>query len=101
MDDEYDIAITEEAEDDLDAIIRFIQSQWSEQIKTDFLAAVSDKMKLLTTVPYLYKASATETTVRACLINRQVTMYYRVNENNRRIEVLSFKDNRSEPRKGF
>lgn len=95
MDDEYDIAITEEAEADLDAIIRFIQSQWSEQIKTNFLAAVSDKMRLLTTTPYLYKASATEPTLRACLVNRQVTMYYRVNENNRRIEVLSFKDNRS------
>lgn len=95
MDDEYEILITQQAEDELDNIVYFIQSQWPERIKTDFLAAVADKMRLLTTMPYMYKASAAEPTVRACLVSQQVTMYYRVNESTHTIEVLSFRDNRS------
>mgnify|MGYP001789089495 CR=1 FL=1 len=92
--DEYDILITEQAESNLDEIIYFLQTQWSARVKIDFLATVAEKMQLLATMPYLYKASATEPDVRACLISRQVTMYYRVSDTDRRIEVLSFKDNR-------
>ena len=94
--DEYDILITEQAESDLDELIHFIQTQWPDRIKIDFLATVAEKMQLHTTMPYMYKASAMEPGVRDCLISRQVTMYYRVNDSNRRIEILSFKDNRRE-----
>ncbi|SFC81143.1 hypothetical protein SAMN05216167_102477 [Spirosoma endophyticum] len=36
---EFDILITAQAEADLDKIIEFIRQQWSDSIKTDFLAA--------------------------------------------------------------
>lgn len=37
--DGFDILITAQAEADLDKIIEFIRQQWSDSIKTDFLAA--------------------------------------------------------------
>lgn len=51
--DEYDILITEQAESDLDELISFIQNQWPERVKIDFLATMSEKMQLLITMPYL------------------------------------------------
>ena len=92
--EEYDIVITEQAESDLDEVVNFIREHWSESIKTDFLSVVSDKMRLLTSMPYMYQASATQPDVRACRLNKQITMYYRIVESAKTIEVLSFRDNR-------
>lgn len=61
---EFDVLITTQAEADLDEIIEFIRQQWSDSIKTDFLAALSQTMQLLTTMPFMYRASEVEPTVR-------------------------------------
>ncbi|CAN5311632.1 hypothetical protein BH09BAC4_BH09BAC4_30910 [soil metagenome] len=95
---EFDVLITAQAEADLDRIIEFIRQQWSHSIKTDFLAALSQKMQLLTTMPFMYRASEVEPMVRECTVNRYITMYYRVVEDHKRVEILSFKDNRQQDR---
>lgn len=96
MIDEFDVLITAQAEDDLDKIIEFISQQWPDHVKTDFLAAVSQKMQLLANMPFMYRASQVEPTVRECVVNRYVTMYYRVIEGQKHIEILSFRDNRQQ-----
>lgn len=93
---EFDIQLTDQAERDLDDIVAFIRQQWSERIKTDFLATVSHKMQLLATMPYMYRASQKEPTVRECIVNSYVTMYYRVLDEKERIEILAFSDNRQQ-----
>jgi plasmid stabilization system protein ParE len=91
----YTVAITDQAEEDLDRIVEFIGLNWPAKIKTDFLASLSDKLQLLETNPFIYRASKKEPDVRECTVNRFIVMYYRVSESLQSVEVLSFKDNRS------
>lgn len=91
----YTVAITDQAEADLDQIVDFIGANWPSKIKTDFLASLSDKLQLLETNPFIYRSSKKEPDVRECVVNRFIVMYYRVSEPKRLIDVLSFRDNRS------
>lgn len=95
---EFDVLITAQAEEDLNKIFEFISQKWPDHIKTDFLVAVSQKMQLLASMPFMYRASQVEPTVRECVVNRYITMYYRVIEDQKRVEVLSFRDNRQQNR---
>ncbi len=92
----YTVLFTDQAESDLDQTVDFISANWPSSIKTDFLASVSDKLKRLETNPFLYRASKSEPSVHECTVNRFVVMYYRVTEAQLLVEILSFKDNRSQ-----
>lgn len=92
----YTILFTDQAEIDLDRIVGFIGENWPNTVKTDFLASLSDKLKRLETNPFLYRASKSELAIRECTVNRFVVMYYRVTETRNLVEILSFRDNRSQ-----
>ena len=90
----YSLHITQQAEDELEEIVQFIDQQWPSTVKTDLLASLAHKMQLIETMPYMYRASPTQPLVRECTVNQYVTMYYQVVETSARIDVLSFRDNR-------
>lgn len=90
----YTLHITQQAEDELSAIIHFIEQHWPSAVKMDLLASLAHKMQLIESMPYMYRTSTTQPLVRECTVNQHIVMYYQVMETSARIEVLSFRDNR-------
>ncbi len=49
------IYFSAEAEQQLDDLATYLGANWSQQIKTDFLALLSDKLELISQMPELYR----------------------------------------------
>lgn len=95
MEDSYEVVFSERAITKLDGIVDYLANYWSQQTKTDFLSLVSDKIQLLSTMPYIYRASNYLPGCRECIVNRQVILYYRVNDERKQIEIITFQSSRS------
>ena len=95
MEEAYEVIFSERAVTKLDGLVDYLANNWSQQAKTDFLSLVSDKIRLLTTMPYMHRASDYLPGCRECIINRQVILYYRVNDERKQIEVITFQSSRS------
>ncbi|MBO0938733.1 type II toxin-antitoxin system RelE/ParE family toxin [Fibrella sp. HMF5335] len=95
MEEAYEVVFSERAITKLDGIVDYLAKHWSQQTKTDFLSVVSDKIQLLSTMPYMYRASDYLSGCRECIVNRQVILYYRVNDERKQIEIITFQSSRS------
>lgn len=51
------VDLSDRARQDIEQIAEYLYDHWSEQVKLNFLVTLTDKMKLIGQMPYLYKAS--------------------------------------------
>ena len=65
---------------------------WSEKVKTNFLVAVSEKLLILEKNPFIYRKSFSKPNLRECVVNKNVIMYYAVDEANEEVVILSLKN---------
>jgi plasmid stabilization system protein ParE len=89
------IIISERAEKNLDAIIHYLSASFSEKVKMDFLAQLSEKVQAISQMPHMYRASKKKKGVRECVINKYTLLYYRVTPTT--IEIITIQDTRSNP----
>jgi plasmid stabilization system protein ParE len=61
----------------------------------NFLVTLTDKMKLIGQMPYLYKASRTRPDVRECVLNKHTVLFYRVSDD--AVEITTIRSIRQEP----
>jgi len=52
-------------------------------------------MKLISKMPYLYKASQKQANIRECVMNKHVVFYYRVLDTS--IEIITIRNTRQKP----
>lgn len=97
MEEPYDVSFAEPAVEQLDAITTYLAEQWSQRVKTDFLAQLSDKLSLISRMPYMYRSSATKSEYRECVINKLTILFYQVNEAEKTVEIISIQSTRSGP----
>ncbi|HEY8928537.1 MAG TPA: type II toxin-antitoxin system RelE/ParE family toxin [Mucilaginibacter sp.] len=90
-----EISYTPESKETLSIIYNFIQGRFGERSANKFLEQVDKIVVLISTQPYMFKASTVDESVRIGLITKQCSVFYRVRENS--IELLFFWDNRQEP----
>lgn len=55
-----------------------LSENWSNKIKTDFLAALSDTVRRIDAMPEMYPVSAKNPTVRRCVVTNRIAVYYRI-----------------------
>ena len=94
MEEQYDVSFSQRAVERLDTIVAYLGENWSGQIKTDFLSLVTDKIHLISRMPYMYRASATMAGCRECVINGLTVLYYQVNEETKTVEIITIQSNR-------
>lgn len=63
-----DVVITKRAEQNLDLIVSYLEENWTNKVKVNFLAQLSERLYLLSEMPYMYPASETK---RQTLFNKQ------------------------------
>ena len=85
---------TEEAIETFDNIVLFIENKWGEKQAKIFVKHVQRILKLISSHPYMYKASV-ESNIRCAVISPQTSIFYEVH--GEYITVLFFWDNRQDP----
>jgi plasmid stabilization system protein ParE len=61
------------------------------------LEVLKAKIEQIAKTHRMYEASSKRKAIRRCVINKQVSLYYRMGKEE--IEVITIQDNRSNPRK--
>ncbi|MFD2569687.1 type II toxin-antitoxin system RelE/ParE family toxin [Spirosoma soli] len=84
-----------EAENQLEELVAYLGEHWSQQVKTDFLALLSEKLELISQMPEMYRKSEKRPGLRECVVNRQTILYYRISAED--IEVVAVLSSRRSP----
>jgi len=91
------VTISGRAEQNLDNIVRYLETEWSVRVRDKFLDILKAKIALIAKTPQLYEASSKKKTVRRCVVSKQTSLYYRLGKGE--IEIITIQDNRMNPRK--
>jgi plasmid stabilization system protein ParE len=89
---EFNVRFSASATHDIDDIAKNIAQFWSEKAKTNFLVTISEKLLILEKNPFVYRKSISKPNLRECVVNKNVIMYYAVNEDNREVVILTLKN---------
>ena len=90
-----ELIITDTAKEDLESIASFLQNQFSNKVKTDFLVRLSERFLLIEEMPLMFPVSPKNKQVRRCVIHKNVSCFYEVTDNY--VFILSILDNRINP----
>lgn len=96
----YKIIWSPEAINLFDKIILYLSENWSSKEVGNFIADVEHTISLLEKNPFLFRGSSKEN-VHEALITKHNLLLYQINEDDHNVELLSFWDNRKNPKKKF
>lgn len=91
-----EVVITDIATEDIENISRFLQNNYSNKVKLDFLVRLSEKLLLIEKMPFMYPTSNNNPRVRRCIVHRNVACFYEVDDE--KIYILSILDTRTDPK---
>lgn len=92
---ELNVELSDRARQDIEQMAAYLSEHWSEQVKLNFLLTLTEKMKLISQMPYLYKASQKQPDVRECVLTKQAVLFYRVGETS--VEIITIRSSRQQP----
>jgi len=90
---------TREASDTFDDRIAYLQKHFSQREINNFKARVEAYLDTLSQKPFIGKQTGKNKNVHIGLIIPPVSLVYRIKESNHTIELISFFDNRQDPKK--
>lgn len=89
------VVFSPEANERLKETINYLVKEWSVNSAEKFINILEVKLSLISKFPLLYPAFKDEKDIHYCVINEQITLYYRITESN--IEIITLFDSRSNP----
>ncbi len=93
----YAIYWSPAAKNDYINILEYLNTRWGQQEVTSFISRTDKTLQLISANPRLFVSSAKKPAVHRCVLTSQISLYYRINNQN--IELLRFWDNRMDPEK--
>ena len=95
----YKVKWSEKSKDDLIQIIDYLIDNWGRNSAKKFKKTVLQTIDLISTIPTIYPLTEYRENVRRCVVVKQVSMYYQINEDAKEIYIVRFYDNRRDPDK--
>ena len=92
-----EIKLSSRAQRDFANIINFLEENWSLTEIRRFNDIFKKRIHTIRQFPYSYPSISNRHNLRKCVLIEQITMYYKINENE--IIILSLHDSRSNPSK--
>lgn len=89
-----EVVITDIATEDIENISHFLQKNYSNKVKLDFLVRLSEKLLFIEKMPFMYPVSFNNPRVRRCVIHKNALCYYEVGDE--KIYILSIIDTRTD-----
>lgn len=90
---ELEVRLTDRARADIEDIFKYLQENWPEHVKMDFLVRLNEQFKLIGKMPYMFRASPKRLGVCECVMNKHTIIYYRIVEE-RFVQILSIQSTR-------
>ena len=80
-------------------IVDFLNERWTKK-EIDAFAEQTDKViEQISENPYMFVATENRKNVRKGMVNKLVSLFYRVKPRKKEIELIKFHDNRQDPEK--
>jgi plasmid stabilization system protein ParE len=95
----YTVIWTSEALATFEDRIAYLNIHWTDKEITNFKSRVKEYLNTLSETPFIGKKPGKLKDVYMGLIIRQVSIIYRIKRGSSQIELISFIDNRQNPRK--
>ncbi|MBZ0202635.1 MAG: type II toxin-antitoxin system RelE/ParE family toxin [Ignavibacteria bacterium] len=92
-----EIKFSSKAERDFVSIIEYLENNWSLTEIRRFNKIFKKRIQTIKLFPYSYPSLSNRNNIRKCVLMKQITLYYRINENE--IIILSLYDSRQNPSK--
>ena len=88
----YNVEISKRAEENLEKIAKYLEANWSNSVKIDFLVQVSEHLQLLEIMPFMYRKSTKKDSIRECIVNKQTIMFYKITDD--LVEIITIQNSR-------
>lgn len=82
-----------------DKIVDFLSERWTKKEIEAFVDQTDKVVEQIVENPYMFVATEKRKNVRKGLVNKLVSLFYRVKPRKKEIELLKFHDNRQDPEK--
>jgi len=86
-----------DARNDFVNILEYLNKHWGKQGVLNFINRTEQVLQLISDNPLLFISSEKKPSVHRCVVVKQISLFYRINNN--KIELLRFWDNRMDPEK--
>jgi len=71
--------------------------EWNQKVKNDFVQKFNQKINQISKQPKACPKSSQFGGIYKCIVTKQTTFFYRINEKHQEIEIITFFDNRQNP----
>ncbi len=95
MENSYHVIISNRAEENLDQIIAYLELEWNEVVKNNFIDKLKEIIALLEVNPLLFEKYSRKKNIHKCLITKHNAMYYRIIDTT--VEIITIHDTRRNP----
>jgi plasmid stabilization system protein ParE len=86
-----------EASQNLDVIIRYLDTNWTPKEIRKFLIKLNKAIDVISGWPELFTITNKKLKIRRCVLSRQISVYFKIDEE--KVFIISIFDNRQNPDK--
>ena len=97
MKNTYSVFWSSEALKNMESIFLYLEENWTQRELRKFAKLLDKQIKLIQSNPFLFEKSDKSIDVRRSVLNKLITIYYRVRFSE--IQILTLFDNRQNPEK--
>ncbi len=94
---ERKIILSKTAEKILSRLFEYLEEEWSEKVKSDFIKKLDFSISIIKNQPQSFPESKKQKGLRKCVVTKQTTLYYRFNS--KQISIMTVFDTRQHPLK--
>lgn len=84
-----------EAQAQLQRLCEYLETEWSESVRDQFLEKLDARIKILSQFPYSSPISRKKRAVHKCVVTPQNIIFYKIHKNE--IEIIAIRDSRQKP----
>jgi len=89
------VYLSSQASAKLEKISNFILQKWDKKTRDKFIERLISKFNQISNYPNSCPKSTKKSGIYKCVLSKQTTFYYRINNNE--IEIITFFDSRQDP----
>lgn len=93
------VYLSELAENKLLKLTDFLLENWSLNVRNDFIKKLTSKIQQISDQPESCPRSSEFNGLFKCVVTKQTTFYYRINFDQKEIEIITVFDTRQNPNK--
>jgi len=84
----HEIHFSPRALDDLQTVLEYLDKEWGATVSEKFLDRIDDLLDGISETPHMYVCVNKRKKIHKCVVNNNVTLYYRIKNNE--VELITF-----------